>query len=70
MACCKVVVECSSAGYIYISFGITGPIVVSLKMEFCLCYARGRKQCCGLFYEAIYCMSFRVSFCSCVFQSF
>ena len=25
---------------------------------------------CGLFYEAICCMSFRVSFCSCVFQSF
>ena len=24
----------------------------------------------GLFYEAICCMSFRVSFCSCVFQSF
>ena len=22
---------------------------------------------CGLFYEAIYCMSFHVSFCSCVF---
>ena len=25
---------------------------------------------CGLFYEAICCMSFRVSFFSCVFQSF
>ena len=25
---------------------------------------------CGLFYEAICCMFFRVSFCSCVFQSF
>ena len=25
---------------------------------------------CGLFYEPICCMSFRVSFCSCVFQSF
>ena len=25
---------------------------------------------CGLFYEAICCMSFRVSFCSCIFQSF
>ena len=25
---------------------------------------------CSLFYEAICCMSFRVSFCSCVFQSF
>ena len=25
---------------------------------------------CGLFYEAICCMSFHVSFCSCVFQSF
>ena len=25
---------------------------------------------CGLFYESICCMSFRVSFCSCVFQSF
>ena len=25
---------------------------------------------CGLFYEAICCMSFCVSFCSCVFQSF
>ena len=25
---------------------------------------------CGLFYEAICYMSFRVSFCSCVFQSF
>ena len=25
---------------------------------------------CGLFYEAICCMSFRVSFCSCVFPSF
>ena len=25
---------------------------------------------CGLFYEAICCMSFRVSFCSFVFQSF
>ena len=25
---------------------------------------------CGLFYEAICCMSFRVSFCSCVLQSF
>ena len=25
---------------------------------------------CGLFYEAICCMSFRVLFCSCVFQSF
>ena len=25
---------------------------------------------CDLFYEAICCMSFRVSFCSCVFQSF
>ena len=25
---------------------------------------------CGLFYEAICCMSFRVSFRSCVFQSF
>ena len=24
---------------------------------------------CGLFYEAICCMSYRVSFCSCVFQS-
>ena len=27
-------------------------------------------ELCGLFYEAICCMSFRVSFCSCVFQSF
>ena len=25
---------------------------------------------CGLFYEAICCMSFRVSFCSCVFSPF
>ena len=25
---------------------------------------------CGLFYEGICCMSFHVSFCSCVFQSF
>ena len=25
---------------------------------------------CGLFYEAICCVYFRVSFCSCVFQSF
>ena len=25
---------------------------------------------CSLFYEAICCMSFRVSFCSCAFQSF
>ena len=25
---------------------------------------------CGLFYEAICCMSFRVSFCSCIFLSF
>ena len=25
---------------------------------------------CFFFYEAIFCMSFRVSFCSCVFQSF
>ena len=25
---------------------------------------------CGLFYEAICCMSFHVSFCSCVFQPF
>ena len=26
-----------SADYIFISFGIIGPIVVSLKMEFCSC---------------------------------
>ena len=26
-----------SADYIFIFFGITGPIVVSLKMEFCSC---------------------------------
>ena len=25
---------------------------------------------CGLFYEAICCISFRVSFCSCVFSPF
>ena len=25
---------------------------------------------CGLFYEAICCMSFRVTFCSCVFSTF
>ena len=25
---------------------------------------------CGLFYEAICCLSFRVSFCSCVFSPF
>ena len=36
-------------------------------MFFLLCFGL---LLCGLFYEAICCLSFRVSFCSCVFQSF
>ena len=30
-----------SADYIFISFGIIGPIVVALKMEFCWCILEG-----------------------------
>ena len=43
------------------SAGRSGAVVPVLVLPLLLC---------GLFYEAICCMSFRVSFCSCVFQSF
>ena len=39
-----------NADHIFISFGIIGPIVISLKMEFCYVFARGRRQCCKLHY--------------------
>ena len=40
---------------------------ISDRYSWCKSYSL--LHCC-LFYEAICCMSFRLSFCSCVFQSF
>ena len=40
------------------------------SLDFSLTFCFYSLLLCGLFYEAICCMSFRVSFCSCVFQSF
>ena len=39
-----------SADYIFNSFGITGPIVVSFKWSSAHVYAKERKQCCKLHY--------------------
>ena len=53
------------------------PIIFENKLRITATVLRRWYRCysyslllCGLFYEAICCMSFRVSFCSCVFQSF
>ena len=45
------------------------PTVVPVLRRWSRCWSYSLLLC-GLFYEAICCMSFRVSFCSCVFQSF
>ena len=53
--------RCSLSPPMVYSTGRSGAVVPVLVLLLLLC---------GLFYEAICCISFHVSFCSCVFQSF